>query len=491
MFPPAVDPHAQGGRADPDAVRLVPRVARRTSRRTRLTKDEDERRPRDRRALRVRASACSSSRRRSGRTCCCGSATRSTPTRSRPARSEFIRERRDTERAARRAGRRLRGVHAPLLRLVDRPDRPLAAVDGLERDDLRRPRRPRRLEHVEGLGRGVPPEAVVERAHRRRADVVLDLPAHRQPVAARARARTSSTSACCEADDAGPMLREFAYKADREVPGSALELLPPDRQDQAGRHGLARRPRARAGRAPDGRRRRVGLHPVARRSGDYNHLFLATSLPYLLAPGMQHLEAWNEAVCDGAWGKPVARARRVDPPGARPGALGRVRQVVPPRARAARGGRHRAERGEPAGVDRACSRATSTTPTWPRSPSARDVGMKSAVYQAVCSPFRNPLDASERRAIKAMATEPARWLTRALARAAGVRGPGDPLALRAGPDVRQPDRDDRVGGPRRASCGSRRPCRAMPDAPRARERVRAQDRLGSGLAVKTVARRQT
>jgi hypothetical protein len=49
--------------------------------------------------------------------------------------------------------------------------------------------------------------------------------------------------------------------------------------------------------------------------------------------------------------------------------------------------------------------------------------VKSAVYQACCSPFRNPLDAKERRAIKAMATAPARWVTGAMARAAGV---GDP-----------------------------------------------------------------
>jgi hypothetical protein len=54
----------------------------------------------------------------------------------------------------------------------------------------------------------------------------------------------------------------------------------------------------------------------------------------------------------------------------------------------------------------------------------REVGMKSSVYQAVCSPFRNPLDAGERRAIKFAASKPVGWFTRRMAAAAGVRDPG-------------------------------------------------------------------
>ena len=42
------------------------------------------------------------------------------------------------------------------------------------------------------------------------------------------------------------------------------------------------------------------------------------------------------------------------------------------------------------------------------------------VYQAVCSPLRNPLDANERRAIKLAMTRGAERVGRALARAAGV-----------------------------------------------------------------------
>lgn len=37
--------------------------------------------------------------------------------------------------------------------------------------------------------------------------------------------------------------------------------------------------------------------------GDCEHLVVATSLPYLLPRGIHDLEAWNEAVCNGAWGR--------------------------------------------------------------------------------------------------------------------------------------------------------------------------------------------
>jgi hypothetical protein len=59
--------------------------------------------------------------------------------------------------------------------------------------------------------------------------------------------------------------------------------------------------------------------------------------------------------------------------------------------------------------------------------------VKSRVYQAVCSPFRNPLDSRERRVIKAAVSRPAAAVTRALARAAGVPDPGIRWRLRQEP----------------------------------------------------------
>ena len=54
----------------------------------------------------------------------------------------------------RRGGTRLRGVHAPVPGVVERAPHPVALLDGGDDDDVRRPRRPRRLEHVDGLARG-------------------------------------------------------------------------------------------------------------------------------------------------------------------------------------------------------------------------------------------------------------------------------------------------------------------------------------------------
>ena len=47
-------------------------------------------------------------------------------------------------------------------------------------------------------------------------------------------------------------------------------------------------------------------------------------------------------------------------------------------------------------------------------------GGRSPVYQAVCSPLRNPLNSHERRGIRAAMSRPAERVGRTLARAAGV-----------------------------------------------------------------------
>lgn len=40
--------------------------------------------------------------------------------------------------------------------------------------------------------------------------------------------------------------------------------------------------------------------------GNWEHVVLATSVPLLLPRGIHALEAWSEAVCDGAWGSRLA-----------------------------------------------------------------------------------------------------------------------------------------------------------------------------------------
>ena len=221
-WPPSVHPDAGAGEHAAARFRLVPGAP---PARAALDADQGRRRPgpRDRRALRVLALRMREQPTpTTGRTCCCCSATRSTPTRSRPRPREFIRARRDTEQPPGARGRRLRGVHAPLPGVVGRPGDPLAAVDGPERDDLRRPRRPRRLEHLAAWLEEMRARAVVGRAHRRRVHVVLGLPAHRQP-----RRRASCDEDPCYRRVAQPTAtpaRRCAtsrYRADREAAARA------------------------------------------------------------------------------------------------------------------------------------------------------------------------------------------------------------------------------------------------------------------------------
>jgi hypothetical protein len=54
----------------------------------------------------------------------------------------------------------------------------------------------------------------------------------------------------------------------------------------------------------------------------------------------------------------------------------------------------------------------------------RGTGMKSRVWQAVCSPYRNPLAKRERQSIRVGMSHWFAVITRALARLAGVRDPG-------------------------------------------------------------------
>ena len=156
-------------------------------------------------------------------------------------------------------------------------------------------------------------------------------------------------------------------------------------------------------------------------TGGFDHLLIATSLPWLLGEGMHHLEAWNEAVCAGAWGRPAAKLAekiRQDVDLEHWAAFNESFERLAEIQRAVGAG----ERGEaPSSIVTLSGdvhHAYLSEVAFPR-----DAGVRSAVYQAVCSPMRNPLDKRERRAIKAMFTRPVAAVTRSLARAAGV---GDP-----------------------------------------------------------------
>jgi hypothetical protein len=160
---------------------------------------------------------------------------------------------------------------------------------------------------------------------------------------------------------------------------------------------------------------------AAHARGDVEHLLIGTSLPLVLSPALHHLEAWNEAVCDGAWGRRAAAAGE------------KLRQALDLEHWAAFGASFEAmcELLREVGAGRR-GRAPRTITVL-----SGDVhhaylaeigfppgsGVESAVWQAVCSPLRNPLDANERKAILAAWTPPAARVARRLARSAGVQPP--------------------------------------------------------------------
>jgi hypothetical protein len=223
--------------------------------------------------------------------------------------------------------------------------------------------------------------------------------------------------AVVDADDGTEALRDFARRADREIDGVRWSYC---RDVGSTRVVMID---SRAGRVLEpGRRAMVDPEEwrwiTEHACGGVDHLVIGTSLPLLLGPGLHHVEAWNEAVCDGAWGRTAARLGEKLRQGldlehwsafhdsfeAFCGLLGEVaggrRGPAPQTITVVSGDVHHAYLAEvafPAG--------TRTT---------------SHVWQAVCSPFRNPLDSHERRGIRFTWSRAGQRLGRTLARAAGV-----------------------------------------------------------------------
>lgn len=224
----------------------------------------------------------------------------------------------------------------------------------------------------------------------------------------------------CAADDAGPLLRDFAREAAHQAGRSRFSF----RRD-LGRVRLVVLD-ARCGRELEPGRRRIMSEGewawVAEQvAGDYDHLLLASSIPFVVGHGLHDLEAWNERVCDGAWGARAARWAERYRQAANLGhwaAFGRSftelvellddlvtgRLGPVPRSVVALGGdvHH-------------CYLARL------RLPGAR--GDAPPVWQAVCSGLRKPLDPGEKFAIQLMHSAAGRLLGSALARAAGARRP--------------------------------------------------------------------
>jgi len=226
-----------------------------------------------------------------------------------------------------------------------------------------------------------------------------------------------------EAQDAREILRAFAKRAGEETAATRWSF-----HRDFGRTRLLVLD-SRAGRVLDeGRREMLSEKEWAwveeSVTGDFDHVLIATTVPWLLSPGLHHLEAWNEAVCDGAWGRTAARlgekirqAIDLEHWSAFHGSFRRLTDLV---HEVASGGRGPA----PASVvvlSGDVHHAYLAEASFPgRAP------IESAVVQAVCSPIRNPLDRNERRALRAALSRSAAAVARLLARSAGVR----PAAVR-------------------------------------------------------------
>jgi hypothetical protein len=151
------------------------------------------------------------------------------------------------------------------------------------------------------------------------------------------------------------------------------------------------------------------------------HLLIGTSLPWLLEPGLHWLEAWNEAVCDGAWGprwsqigEHIRQGLDLEHWAAFQTSFVALSRLVESVA----AGRF----GDPPATVIALSGDVHHS-YLSEIGFRRGSGVRSRVWQAVCSPFRNPLGQEERRAVRMATSRPVWALARALGRAAGVADP--------------------------------------------------------------------
>jgi PhoD-like phosphatase len=165
---------------------------------------------------------------------------------------------------------------------------------------------------------------------------------------------------------------------------------------------------------------------VEHSEGDFDHLLICTTIPWLLSPAFNRLEAWNEAVANGNWGRlPAWGAEKVrreldfDHWAAFRESFHKLRELL---FEVANG-----ERGEvPASVvvlSGDVHHAYLSEVAYPKSANGGSAD-RAPVYQAVCSPYRNPLDEKERRVVRWGFTRTFTIIAALLARAAGADDPG-------------------------------------------------------------------
>jgi hypothetical protein len=231
-------------------------------------------------------------------------------------------------------------------------------------------------------------------------------------------------------DDAGPRLREAARKWDRESAASRWAYY----RDFGDSRLLVVDSRA-ARVLSDSSREMIDEEEwdwvIEHSLGDFDHLVIASTLPVFMPQGVHHLEAWNEAVCAGRWGRLAARLAEG------------LRRAVDLEHWSAFN----------TSFERLCDwlrRVSEGTDT--RRPPATIVLLggdvhnayvsevslgaadeASRVFQIVCSPYRNRLASRERRIVRLTGSKGAALVFSFLARLAGYRRrrpPGTSCAAR-------------------------------------------------------------
>jgi PhoD-like phosphatase len=241
-----------------------------------------------------------------------------------------------------------------------------------------------------------------------------------------------------EAGDGGAILSEAAFKWDREVSGVRWSYC-----RDIGRTRIVMID-SRAGRVLEpGRRSMVDADEwhwiVEHATGGFEHLLIGTSLPLIMAPALHYLEAWNEAVCDGAWGGLAARVGEKIRQGADlehwPAFRDSFEAMCALLREVGAGGRG------PAPASIVVLSGDVHHAYLAEVGFRRGTGVTSHVWQATCSPFRNPLSTNERRGVNFGFKPTGIAIARALARAAGV--PRPPVRWRFQPG--DPRFDNQVG----------------------------------------------
>jgi hypothetical protein len=233
----------------------------------------------------------------------------------------------------------------------------------------------------------------------------------------------------CAAEDAGPVMREFALEADRTTAGTRWSY-----SRRLGRSSLVVIDSRAARLLHSGRREMVDdeewrwvqeqLH------GDVDHLLIATSLPFLLPRAIHDFEAWNEAVCAGAWGARAARLgerlRRALDLEHWASFRSSFDRLVRTLWRVAAGERGRA----PASIVLLSGDVHYAYLAEAKFP---DQPFQTKLYQAVCSPFRHSLDPPLEVANKIAFSRLAEWLGALLARSVRMPRPSISWRIEHGP----------------------------------------------------------